>query len=120
MTRWFNTAGPCQDDIHYILSVANQPIARFKAVREQRSYFVVSTEKSKIRIAIAWDSAFNFYYPDNLDILVLENLGAELVDWSPVHDTVPANIQGLYFGSGFPEVFAEELALLYWHGYQKK
>ncbi len=64
--------------------------------------------ESKIRIAIARDSAFNFYYPDNLDILV--NLGAELVDWSPLHDTVPANIQGLYFGGGFPEVFAEELA----------
>jgi cobyrinic acid a,c-diamide synthase len=64
---------------------------------------------SSIRLGIAKDAAFNFYYPDNFDILA--NLGAELVFWSPLKDQcLPKNLQGLYFGGGFPEIFAQELA----------
>ena len=63
----------------------------------------------KPRLAIAQDAAFSFYYPDNLDILTA--LGAELIPWSPLQDACPpADIDGMYFGGGFPEMFAAELA----------
>lgn len=72
--------------------------------------FTISPEPSnKILLGVAKDQAFNFYYQDNLDIL--KKLGAELIFFSPLHDEkLPANLQGLYFGGGFPEIFAEALS----------
>jgi cobyrinic acid a,c-diamide synthase len=73
------------------------------------SWATTRVAPTSINIAIARDRAFNFYYPDNLDIL--EQLGARLIPWSPIADsTLPEGTQGLYLGGGFPEVFAQALA----------
>ena len=60
-------------------------------------------------IAVARDKAFCFYYPDNLEIL--ENCGAKIVEFSPLeNDTLPENIDGIYFGGGYPELYAGQLS----------
>ena len=62
-----------------------------------------------IRVAVAKDRAFCFYYEDSLDLL--RELGAELVSFSPLEDiTLPANIHGLYLGGGYPELYAQKLS----------
>ena len=61
-----------------------------------------------VRIGIARDNAFCFYYEDNLDIL--RGFGADLVFFSPMSDGPPENLDGLYLGGGYPELFAGRLA----------
>lgn len=64
----------------------------------------------KVRIGVAKDKAFCFYYQDNLDLL--SELGAELCYFSPLQDKkLPENLQGLYFGGGYPELYLKELEM---------
>lgn len=61
------------------------------------------------KIGIARDEAFSFYYEDNLELL--RYMGAEMISFSPLHDAVlPENLDALYLGGGFPEMFAEKLS----------
>ena len=65
--------------------------------------------QESVRIGVAQDKAFCFYYQDSLD--ALRDMGAELVPFSPLEDNVlPENLQGLYLGGGYPELYARQLS----------
>lgn len=65
--------------------------------------------EKKLRLAIAKDEAFCFYYQENLKLL--SKMGFELVPFSPLHDKkLPEHISGLLLGGGYPELFAKELS----------
>jgi cobyrinic acid a,c-diamide synthase len=62
-----------------------------------------------VRVGVARDNAFCFYYPDNLDLLA--ETGVEVVPFSPLDDpTPPEHLDGMYFGGGYPELYARRLA----------
>src|SRR5579859_7429976 len=62
-----------------------------------------------IRLGVARDRAFCFYYEDNLD--ALREAGAEIVQFSPLEDSsLPTALDALYFGGGYPELFGKQLS----------
>ncbi|MBW4452653.1 MAG: cobyrinate a,c-diamide synthase [Nostoc indistinguendum CM1-VF10] len=101
INRLADLGDTCFDWQHLLPLLKSKPLPTFIPSSLSTSF--------PVRIAIARDRAFNFYYQDNLDLL--QQLGAELVFWSPLEDAaIPKDVQGMYFGGGFPEVFAQQLA----------
>jgi len=86
-------------DIEAVKAIANG----FKAQNVELSE---PAEKFSIRIGIARDSAFCFYYQDSFD--ALKRAGADLIFFSPMSDDLP-DVDGIYIGGGYPELYAGEL-----------
>ncbi len=78
----------------------------FKAYHEYKE--IHPSNHAPVRLAVARDKAFCFYYQRNLDIL--RELGAELIFFSPLEGQfIPGPVHGLYLGGGYPELYCEEL-----------
>jgi len=92
-------------DIAAILELARSAPA---LVETEASAATHAIARIRPRIGIAFDDAFHFYYEDNLRRL--ETLGAALVRFAPTVDAVLPEVDGLYFGGGYPEAVADRLA----------
>lgn len=75
----------------------------------QRSFQAPSIRAGSVRVGVARDRAFSFYYEDNLDLL--RDQGAEIVSFSPLDDAeLPRGLDALYLGGGYPELHAAQLS----------
>lgn len=90
-------------DLELLMSIASEaPLLSWDGgERELRA--------APLRIAVAQDEAFSFYYDDSLDLL--KRMGARLVPFSPLEDEkIPENVCGLLLGGGYPEIYAAQLS----------
>lgn len=98
-----STAVENQVDLNTLLN-----ISRTAEKISSKSLPSVFNPSPSIKIAVAKDEAFNFYYAESLR--ELEKLGVEIILFSPLDDkNLPKNINGLILGGGFPEIFASRL-----------
>ena len=84
-------------------AASDPPSPRIAVARDE-----AASDPPSPRIAVARDEAFNFYYEDNLEML--QECGAQLVFFSPVHDRELPEADGLLIGGGYPELYAKELS----------
>lgn len=90
-------------DIDRLLQIAESPALSSDPTRREEIRNITD-----VKIAIAQDKAFHFYYKDSLELL--EEMGVEFVTFSPLNDSSLPDCDAVFLGGGFPEVFGEELS----------
>ncbi len=96
-----------QVDLEAVLAIAREaPPLPLAAPLERGA--VPRRDEAPVRVAIARDAAFGFYYPGDLE--ALEEAGAELVAFNALTDRRLPSADGLFIGGGFPETHMEALA----------
>ncbi|WP_270567449.1 cobyrinate a,c-diamide synthase [Clostridium beijerinckii] len=109
MEKYVDIDGIINATQEYKISTDGDPNNSFKEDDKQKKIESLKEESRNrnLKIGVALDKAFSFYYKDNLE--ALENLG-EIVYFSPINDKeLPKNLDFLYIGGGYPEVFKKEL-----------
>ncbi|MBR1470644.1 MAG: cobyrinate a,c-diamide synthase, partial [Lachnospiraceae bacterium] len=97
-------------DLDGLLALAEESVAGKSAPGVQRQNSVPAPDnriRQKIKIAVAWDAAFCFYYRENLD--VLKQLDCEIVFFSPLEDAGLPKCDALILPGGYPELYADRL-----------
>ena len=95
-------------DLEKLLAIAQSaPELKISADPESRDS-QIGDALSRVTIAVAMDEAFSFYYEDNLELL--ESYGAQILRFSPIHDSRLPDADGLLMGGGYPELWARELS----------
>lgn len=97
-------------DIDSFIDIARQAKGDFSNDNTPADVAEILDENvNTVRLAVARDEAFCFYYRENLELL--KKLGVELIEFSPINDTkLPDNISGLLLGGGYPENYLEKLS----------
>jgi cobyrinic acid a,c-diamide synthase len=104
-SKIMKVAKKVSEEIYY-----DKIVSLFKLKKSKLTEIVKKSEPSisKLKIGVALDNSFNFYYNENLNCL--RNLGAEITFFSPLNDShIPNDVSGLMLGGGFPEVMADKL-----------
>jgi cobyrinic acid a,c-diamide synthase len=104
-SKIMNVAKKVSEEIYY-----DKIVSLFKLKKSKYTEIVKKSEPSisKLKIGVALDNSFNFYYNENLNCL--RNLRAEITFFSPLNDNhIPNDVSGLMLGGGFPEVMADKL-----------
>ncbi len=98
-----------QVDIEKLLELTKVENSAGAPLSGQQQLTADTILKSRVRMAVAMDEAFCFYYEDNFRLM--KKTGIETVFFSPLRDKhLPGNVQGIYFGGGYPELYGEQLS----------
>jgi len=104
-SKIMKVAKKVSEEIYY-----DKIVSLFKLKKSKFTEIVKKSQPSisKLKIGVALDNSFNFYYNENLNSL--RNLRAEITFFSPLNDNhIPIDVSGLMLGGGFPEVMADKL-----------